>query len=99
MATLVQVLKRLQAQRRRTQDGLRTLDEVIAGLEKLIGTDAVRRGQEQRWRGRKLISAARKETSQVQKARSARTKGLTGFAADRGRRLSRRKGKLRANRS
>jgi predicted nucleic acid-binding Zn-ribbon protein len=87
MATLIQMLKQLQAERSRTKEQLRRLDETIAALGKLISSGA---GRQQRGRVRKQLSATRQRISQVQKARQARK--LKGFAQERERVLRQRKG-------
>jgi hypothetical protein len=87
MATLIQMLKQLQAERSRTKVQLRRLDETIAALGKLISSGA---GRQQRGQVRKQLSATRQRISQVQKARQARK--LKGFAQERERVLRQRKG-------
>ena len=87
MPTLIQMLKQLQAERSRTKEQLRRLDETIAALGKLISSGA---GRQQRSRIRKQLSATRQTISKVQKARQG--KKLKGFAQERARLLRQRKG-------
>jgi hypothetical protein len=88
MATLTQTLKRLKAQRSRTQDELRKLDGAIAAVEKLVRTGVSARGQRGQ-QARRLAAAALQRLSKARKVRWG--KGQTGYARDRARLLRRRK--------
>lgn len=93
MATLMQTLTQLKAQRSRTQSELKRLNEAIAALEKLVATRPTPGVRKRRRRARRKLSpATRRKISRAQKARWAGVKGKTGFAAERARLVRQRKG-------
>ena len=72
MANLGQILKQLQEQRSRAKKEVERLDEAIAAIQKLVGTNsggATRKGPRAR---RKLSTATRRKIARAQKARWAK---------------------------
>lgn len=74
MVNLAQIVKGLQAGRRRAQKEVERLETAIGALQKLGGNHRRQARRNETGRRRKLSAAARKRISQAQKARWAKVR-------------------------